>query len=76
MTPDRLRECLEALGWRTANLAAMASVSPVTARRWQSGKLPVPAQAGAAIEAMAKAAVLLSAKQPAAPCHQPRWNRE
>jgi hypothetical protein len=44
----------------------MAGVSPVTARRWQSGKLPVPAQVGAAIEAMARAAVLLSAKHPAA----------
>jgi hypothetical protein len=41
----------------------MAQVSPVTARRWQSGKLPVPAQVGAAIEAMAKATVLLSAKR-------------
>jgi hypothetical protein len=74
--PDRLRECLDALDWRTANLAAMAGVSPVTARRWQSGRLPVPAQVGAAIEAMAKAAVLLSAKQPATPGHHPRWNRD
>jgi hypothetical protein len=63
MTSDRLRECLDALGWRTAKLAAMAGVSPVTARRWQSGKLPVPAQVAAAIEAMADAAALLSAKR-------------
>jgi hypothetical protein len=63
MTPERLRECLGVLDWRTGNLAAMAHVSPVTARRWQSGKLPVPAQVAAAIEAMVNAVVLLSAKQ-------------
>jgi hypothetical protein len=38
MTRDRLRQCLEALGWRTADLASMTKVSPVSARRWQSGK--------------------------------------
>jgi hypothetical protein len=35
MTHDRLRECLGALNWSTSALAAMAQVSPVTARRWQ-----------------------------------------
>jgi hypothetical protein len=63
VTPQRLRECLGTLDWRTANLAAMAHVSPVTARRWQSGKLQVPAQVATAIEAMVNAVVLLSAKQ-------------
>ena len=51
MTPDRLRQCLGALNWSTAALAAMAQVSPVTARRWQAGKRPIPEQVGAAIEA-------------------------
>ena len=62
MTPGRLRECLDALNWSTAALAAMAHVSPVTARRWQAGKRPVPEQVAAAVEAMAHAAEQLSAK--------------
>ena len=62
MTTDRLRKCLDALGWRTGDLARVAQVSHVTARRWQSGKLPIPAQVAAAIEAMAFAAVQLAAK--------------
>ena len=62
MTPDRLRECLGALNWSTAALAATAQVSPVTARRWQAGKRPIPEQVGAAIEAMARAVEQLSAK--------------
>jgi hypothetical protein len=48
--------------WSTAALAAMAQVSPVTARRWQAGKRPIPEQVGAAIEAMARAVEQLSAK--------------
>jgi len=62
MTPDRLRECLDALHWRTTELAAMATVSPVTARRWQSGKLPIPGQVAAAIEAVMHSMVQLSDK--------------
>ena len=63
MTPDRLRECLGALNWSTAALAAMAQVSPVTARRWQAGKRPVPKQVGSAIEAMARAVAQLCARR-------------
>ena len=62
MTPDRLRECLGALTWSTAALALRAEVSPVTARRWQAGKRPIPEQVGAAIEAMARAVEQLSDK--------------
>ena len=62
MTPNRLRECLVRLNWSTAALAAMAQVSPVTARRWQAGKRPIPEQVGAAIEAAARAVEQLSAK--------------
>lgn len=62
MTPDRLRECLRALNWSTAALAATARVSSVTARRWQAGKRPIPEQVGAAIEAMVRAVEQLSAK--------------
>ena len=61
MTPNRLRECLVRLNWSTAALAARAQVSPVTARRWQAGKRPIP-EVGAAIEATARAVEQLSAK--------------
>ena len=63
MTPDCLRECLGVLNWSTAALAAMAQVSPVTARRWQAGKRPVPEQVGAAIEATVRTVERLSAKR-------------
>ena len=62
MTSDRLRECLGVLNWGTAALAAMAQVSPVTARRWQAGKRPIPEQVGVAIEATARAVEQLSAR--------------
>jgi len=42
----------------------VAQVSHLTARRWKSGKLPIPAQVAAAIEAMAHAAMQLAAKPP------------
>jgi transcriptional regulator with XRE-family HTH domain len=49
MTPDRLRECLGALNWSTAALAAMAQVSPVTARRWLNGQREIPSKVAAGI---------------------------
>jgi hypothetical protein len=67
MTPDRLRQCLGALNWSTAALALRAEVSPVTARRWQAGKRPIPEPVGVAIEAMARAAEQLSAKLSGSP---------
>ena len=62
MTPDRLRECLGALNWSTAALAAMAQVSSVTARRWLNGKLPIPAEVARVIEQMAALAETLAHK--------------
>ena len=62
MKPDCLRECLNVLGWRTLDLAAMAKVSPVTARRWVSGKLALPVPVAELLEAMARAAAILATK--------------
>jgi transcriptional regulator with XRE-family HTH domain len=59
MTPDRLRECLGALNWSTAALAAMAQVSPITARRWLNGQREIPSKVSAAMEAMVAAAATL-----------------
>jgi transcriptional regulator with XRE-family HTH domain len=67
MTPDRLRECLGGLNWTTAALAAMAHVSPVTARRWLNGKVPIPADIARVIEQMAALAETLA--------HKPGWTR-
>ena len=62
MTPDRLRECLRALNWSTAALAATARVSPVTARRWLNGKVPIPADVARIVEQMAALAETLAHK--------------
>ena len=67
MTPDRLRECLGALNWSTSALAAMAQVSPVTARRWLNGQREIPTKVAAAMEAMAAAAAALCSGRPQTP---------
>jgi transcriptional regulator with XRE-family HTH domain len=62
MTPTSLRECLDQLGWSTSELAARADVSPVTARRWLSGKLPIPDSVASIIGAMSALAEGLAQK--------------
>jgi len=62
VTPERLRECLAVLNWSTAALAAMAQISPVTARRWQAGKVSIPPDVGRVVEQMAALAETLSRK--------------
>lgn len=66
MTPDELRRCLNALRWGTAELAAAAKVSLVTARRWLSGQRAIPANVAETIEAMAAATAALG-NRPNAP---------
>lgn len=56
MTPACLRECLDRLGWSTADLAIRADVSPVTARRWLSGRLAIPTDLARTVGTMAKLA--------------------
>jgi transcriptional regulator with XRE-family HTH domain len=53
MSMASLRECLDRLGWSTIDLAERAAVSPVTVRRWLSGKVPVPANIVRTLEQMA-----------------------
>jgi ribosome-binding protein aMBF1 (putative translation factor) len=62
MTPDRLRNYLDALAWSTTNLAERAAVSPVTARRWRSGRVPIPDEVARVIEQMAALAATLARK--------------
>ena len=44
MTPSRLRECLEALGWSQRGLADMLGVHETRTRRWARGALEIPAE--------------------------------
>jgi transcriptional regulator with XRE-family HTH domain len=62
MTSTRLHECLTRLGWSTDGLAGQANVSPVTARRWLNGKVPIPPDVARVIEQMATLAAELAHK--------------
>jgi transcriptional regulator with XRE-family HTH domain len=68
MAPARFRECLDQIGWSTIDLAERAAVSPVTARRWLNGKVPIPDAVAHVIEQMAALAETLA--------HKPAENRE
>ncbi len=56
MTPACLRECLAQLGWSTADLAARADVSRVTARRWLSGRQAIPNDVARVVSVLTKIA--------------------
>ncbi len=58
MTPACLRECLTRLGWSTADLATRADVSPVTARRWLSGRLAIPDDVASIVRTLTKLAAM------------------
>jgi len=62
MTPNQLHNCLDQLGWSTMHIAEQAAVSPVTARRWLNGKVPIPPDMARIIEQMAALAATLSRK--------------
>ena len=42
MTPDRLRECLDLIGWSQRGLADKLEVDERQARRWAAGAAPIP----------------------------------
>ena len=62
MTTTSLRECINQFGWSTTDLAERAVVSPVTARRWLSGKAPIPPDVARIVEQMAALAETLAHK--------------
>ena len=43
MSPEGLRQALETLGWRQADLCRKAGLHKDTPGRWLSGKTPIPA---------------------------------
>lgn len=43
MTPTRLRECIEALGWTQRGLARVLERQEGTVRQWARGAVQIPA---------------------------------
>lgn len=54
MTPTRLRECLEALGWSQRGLADKLGVHETRARRWARGTLEVPPEVAEWLDKLAR----------------------
>jgi hypothetical protein len=42
VSPARLNECMDALGWSSRYLASILSCDPRTVRRWIAGRVTVP----------------------------------
>ena len=54
MTPARLSECLDALGWGVLTLARRLSVAESTVRGWRAGRSPVPEAVASWLEKLAR----------------------
>ena len=54
MSPTRLRECLDAIGWTQRGLAWQLDVHETRTRRWASGRYPVPPQVAGWLECIAE----------------------
>jgi plasmid maintenance system antidote protein VapI len=55
MTPERLQECLTAIGWTVRGLAAHLGLHETRSRRWVGGQYPVPPEVAAWLERLATA---------------------
>ena len=53
MTPTRLRECLDALGWTQRGLARMLNRQEGTVRQWARGAVQIPPDVAAWLETLA-----------------------
>lgn len=54
MTPTRLRECIEILGWSQRGLARMLGRDEGTARQWARGATRIPDDVAAWLERLAR----------------------
>jgi hypothetical protein len=54
MRPERLRECLDALGWSVRYVAELTARDPRQIRRWISGRVTVPWEIAEWIESRAR----------------------
>jgi hypothetical protein len=55
MTPKRLIQCLEIIGWSRRGAAALVGLSEMSFRRYESGAARVPDDIAAWLEALAMA---------------------
>ncbi len=55
MTPDRLRYCLDLLGWNAFWLARYLDLADGTPRHWLAGRTPVPHAVAAWLETLTAA---------------------
>ncbi len=53
MTPDRFRDCLQALRWRPHALAEALSCDERLVRNWSSGRMAIPERVAAWLESLA-----------------------
>lgn len=54
MTPTRLRECLEAIGWTQRGLARILKRQEGTVRQWARGAPEIPDDVAAWLEKLAR----------------------
>lgn len=55
MTPDRLRQCLEALDWSQTGLSVYLGMSSATTvKRWATGQQTIPHHVAAWLETLAQ----------------------
>lgn len=54
MTPERLRWCLDAIGWSNRRFGKMVERDEATVRFWLNGTHPVPFAVGKWIEGIAE----------------------
>jgi plasmid maintenance system antidote protein VapI len=52
MTPDRFRECLDALNWTQRGVASVLDVDERQVRRWATGQYSIPAPVAAWLETL------------------------
>jgi transcriptional regulator with XRE-family HTH domain len=67
VSPDRLRACIEALGWTQRGLARMLGRHEGTVRQWARGTVSVPDDVAAWLETRASVAEVTPA-----PVRKPR----
>lgn len=55
MTPDRLRYCLDTIGWTQHQLAGILGLHETRTRRWAAGKYAIPPNVAEWLERLADA---------------------
>jgi hypothetical protein len=72
VTPGRLRECLEALGWSQGRASTMIGCSDRLVRLWAAGREPIPEPVAVWLETLA---AVHEANPPPVGWRRPRFGR-